>query len=198
MVTTVLAVRELIKSSSLKEAQKVPETLPLSVQRMVASAVKVYYNEDLPIGDEGSGVKVGPDLVLTAGHVALDDNPNKVLECKGSFTSNKYTSILSYTDLIVDVWATNNSAIDTVGQDMGLLRVSPDQAFDALPTARIAASQPAKGETAFFVNYEDENDGNGNSEYYPNSATAQYAAGHNYGHPAEYAGTILGYQGPFW
>lgn len=194
----VIAVLNKNEQSSLKEAQRLPATLPPAVQRGAASAVKVRYNYDLSIGGEGSGVKIGPDLVLTAGHVVLSGNPHNQLECAGSYTLNKYTTSRDWADQVINRKAIDNSSNDSVGQDMAVLRVKRDAAFDRLPTARIAANQPTKGETVFFVNYEVAGP-RSRIDRYPRAGLADPIAliTGAYDYPAEYAGTITGYQGPY-
>jgi hypothetical protein len=158
------------------------------------------YNQDLSRGGGGSGVKVGHDLVLTAGHVVLQDNSSNTLECAGSYTLNRYTQSPYDADQIVDWTAVyddnTNATSGPTPQDIGLLRVRPDAAFDRLPTPQIAAKQPTQGQPVFFVNYESESPMS-DADHYPNAGIASYWDGKNYSNPAEYAGTVIGRIGPF-
>jgi len=178
-----------------KKAQRFPDSLPRAVKRQAASALKVFINSDLNSNSEGSGVKIGPDLVLTAGHVVLEYNPSGELECAGSYTLNKYSSSPGNEDQITDWSAAYDTNNDTSDEDIGVLRIRKDKAFDRLPTARISSQTPVKGQAVFFINYETGGPSS-NVDYYPNTGEANYWDGKNYGHAAEYAGTVLGRQGP--
>lgn len=174
------------------DAQAVPAKLPPTVRSVAASAVKVEYNTDLSIGGSGSGVKIGPDLVLTAGHVVLEDNERDRLSCKGSYVLNTVTPGYDRGVEGVD-WIVNQQAVDNDSEDMAVLRVWPGDSFTALPTAQIAANQPSKGEPVFFINYEG---GAGpDSNHYPNAELVQGSGSETekiYGHAAQYAGIVIG------
>jgi hypothetical protein len=192
MAALVIGTYELKKDVFALDARDVPAKLPPRVADMAASAVKVEYNNDLPSASWGSGVKIGPDLVLTAGHVVLEGNEDNRLDCESSYAFNAATFDYDYPDWIVD-----RQAVYDESEDMAVLRVRPDDAFDALPTARIAADQPSKGEPVFFVNYESGH--HPSAEHYPNSETAyslnRYDMSGVYDHAAEYAGIVLGQEG---
>lgn len=172
--------------------QDVPGKLPKPVGEESDSAVKVVYGSDLSTGRDGSGVKIGPDTVLTAGHMVRLSDPRDISDCYGSYTLNVNTPGFYSRDPILD-----SSAVYNDSRDISVLRVGEDEDFAELPTASIAVNQPGTGEPVFFVNYE----AGGPSKFlgrYPNDQLAQqlgYKDIRSYGHPAEYGGVVLGYDG---
>jgi hypothetical protein len=174
------------------DADNVPGKLPKPVRDVADSAVKVEYNTDLDHGLSGSGVKIGPDLVLTAGHVVQPERDPPVLSCQGSYVLNVITA-----DYDWPVWIRDRSYAYGGSEDMAVLRVRDDYSFDALPTARIAEEQPGKGESVFFINYESGR--RYGDDHYPNAELAAQteaeAGAEFYGHAAQYAGIVIGHEG---
>lgn len=178
--------------------------MPLAVQQTASGAVKVEYeydSHDSYSSVEGSGLKIGPGLVLTAGHVVLKGNPDNDLECAGSSVLSTLAGRHSYGSWrhqILNRKAVYNTSNYTAGKDVAVLSVQRNANFDGLPTARIAANPPVNGETVFFINYET---GGSDSrvDHYPyiGSTGQTLFKGGNYDHPAEYAGTMIGRQGPY-
>lgn len=172
--------------------QDVPAKLPKPVSDESNTAVKVVYGSDLSTGGDGSGVKIGPDTVLTAGHMVLLSDPRGISDCYGSYTLNVNTPGFYSRDPIL-----GSNAIYNGSRDIAVLRVGEDEDFAELPTATVAANQPGTGEPVFFINYE----AGGHSKFlgrYPNDQLARqlgYKDIRSYGHPAEYGGVVLGHDG---
>jgi hypothetical protein len=192
------AFNEIRKEFFTLDARNIPAKLPRPVRREAASAVKVQYGMDSALAREGSGAKIGPNLVLTAGHVVLEGDPHMKLDCRGSYALNVNTPGVQEGDGV-----TGRKAIFDDSADIGVLSVTAGDfdngAFSSLPTARIAADQPEKGDPVFFINYGTGRNRGSLSERYPNITLAQFpgnADGRSYGHPAEYAGTVVGHAGP--
>lgn len=184
--------------STAASAKDIPANLPRPVRLKADSAVKVMYGMDSSRAASGSGAKIGSDIVLTAGHLVLEDDPHMNLDCEGSYALNVNTPGVQEGDGV-----TGRKAIFDSSGDVAVLSVRTgifdNYAFDSLPTARIAADQPDKGDPVFFVNYGVGQAQGSLSERYPNDILAKFptdAAGRSYGHPAEYAGTVVGHAGP--
>ena len=176
------------------EAQDIPAKLPSPIKRVAESAVKIKYNVGSPDGSGGSGVKIGTDLVLTAGHV-VSEGSHGSLQCEDSYTLNVNT-YGNYSDSNI----LSSNGVDSDSRDLAVLQVEQNYPFYFLPTALMAVNQPEKGEPVFFINYEGVSDDPTSLDRYPNEELAAAwdgEAARVYGHPAEYAGTVVGHAGSF-
>ncbi len=183
------------------DVQDIPAALPKPVKSKTGSAVKIKFEPHADGLRFGSGVKIGPDLVLTAGHVVNKANPWGQIDCAGSYVSSVLRpDQYEPTHQIISMASSHmDTRDDTRGQDIGLLRVNSDQTFDSLPTADIAKDRPQVGAAAFFINYETDAD--------PHIKHAPYqglgigpsveGTGKYYDHAAEYAGTVISNDGPY-
>lgn len=151
--------------------------LPPAVANAISSVVAVQRvtganNQGLA----ASGVILGKDQVLTAGHEI--DSGNGVLACSqtsvvgpgvltpGSASSNPVlAAALRHTDTL----------------DMALLQIKSDTNFQALPSITIAQGEPESGSTVYFINFQPKGDG---QQRIPTNKDAST--------PAVFSGTALG------
>lgn len=176
-----------VSAESLTYAQRPPRILPRLVQNEYDSVLKVDYGEY-----RGSGVKVGPNLVWTAGHMVMPagaGHPSSAV-CSYDAKTENVNSSLGNGDFIQNWYGQYNGPNNPNYPDFALLSVISDSGFDRLPTASIARSTPSRGDLAYFINYE--SNAKGTIARFPSQSESPFLGPQTYSHAAEYAGIILG------
>lgn len=170
-------------------AAKPARTLPRAVARLYNSVVSINYGDF-----RGSGVKIGSNLVLTAGHLVMpsgEGHPDE-LRCGdiNDSVSDVFTQLGNQTP-IVNWYGQNNGRRNAANtSDYALLRVDPDSTFARLPVAPVSASSPSIGSPVYNINYESNADQK--LARLPNSQVASEYMGERIGYAAEYAGIVVG------
>jgi hypothetical protein len=166
--------------------QAPPRLLPPAVSGEQASVLQLYNYGGFNI-TEASAVKVAPDLVLTAGHAVVGDDGNISPACEDLAGQDKY-SAAGQSDVVTS-WTTTYAGSGSPGADIALLKIRRNKAFDKLPITPTTTTTAEKGETVYFVNYEEGE----TLDRFPNKAQLSSTIGkHEYDYPAEYAGIVIG------
>ncbi len=170
-------------------ASQPPHVLPINVQKLYDSVLKVNSG-----GSSGSGVKVGPDLAFTAGHMVMPDgsgHPSASI-CNFSLNIDNVTSDLSQDDTVANWYGDYAGPYTFTNPDFALLRIAqPDPNFDSLPTSPVASTSPKRGDLAYFINYET-NSSHTITRYpsLPDNPSLSYDSSF-IPHAAEYASVVL-------
>jgi hypothetical protein len=182
-----------------RHAIEVPSVLPPAVRAAYNGVLAMnYQNMEGVTRLKGSGVKIGNDLVLTAGHVVINDGASITSPtCNVGFTG------------VYDDQGSNTPVQDWVGKneskgednenspDYALLRISTATKFSSLPSIPIAPKPLHAGEEAFFINYE-EIAPDDKFNRYPNSSEVPYSAFNNGNFSttaAEFVGVVVSIYG---
>ena len=187
------------------EAQDIPAALPPAVKHSAASAVRVEVSYEDSYGDTaGSGLKTGPDTVLTAGHVMEEDDSGNRVDCANSWVVSKrisgYDSLQHPVRNFHGIYtATYDKEAGMIGRDLAVLQVERNPAFDQIPAAPIAAEQPEAGDAVFFINFESGGEDSGETHYPYDGTPGHHVFGEEtyYHYPAQYAGTVISDRGAF-
>lgn len=151
-------------------AQIVPAIV--ATQRITSAAGNGAQN-----GLAGSGVVVGSDTLLTAGHNVQD---GKGLAC-GQMVAVS-AGVLSSANAAKNI-VTHAGVSYGTDEDLAALTVQEGENFKQLPDVKIAASAPQSGETVYFINYQPTADGKGRTPLAADKAHAE---------PAIFSATVLG------
>jgi len=139
--------------------------LPPRVSESVLSAVAVQRDAAVKQADgrtagvAASGVAIGDDLILTAGHAVVSDGR---LQCAGSRVDAP--GVKRPDDVSRDTVA-SGSAIYGRSADIALLKVNAGENFRGLPTAHLSTSELRREQLVYFVNYQAAADGTTRTPY---------------------------------
>lgn len=178
-------------ASRLLRVHQPPTVLPKLVENFQDSALKVgvYTKEQVY---DGSGVKIGRGLAVTAGHVIRVALGNSSL-CGKLSVQGVYDAPRA--PIRVNSAVSNFDGKRTFSDpDWALMGVG-GSTFERLPAARLTYHSPAVGEPVFFVNYQRAANG---QRRYPDSSRGKNQRFTNavYG-PAEYAGVVIHHSGDY-
>lgn len=167
-----------------------PRELPPKVAEASRATVAVYRAERTEEDATGTGVKIGKEQYLTAGHVTNITNET----CVSIAALMRVPSGETAEHPIIAV-----ANVNTNLQDLAVVRGDADTAVTkALPSADLLAESPRlqRGDVVYFTNYQsEEKDGARvfrHPHFEPDAATDNTPQ--DYGEQAAYPGVVLGYQ----
>lgn len=170
--------------------------LPAGISQVVNSAVDLEYKGASGNQiEQSSGVKIAPNLTLSAGHEFL---ANGLIEVSQSDGYCRPLSIYS-TGEVNDEKSTDNSIVATFSKtvpglaDVSLINTSTDAQFDKLPIPEIGPT-PGLGSQLYFVNYEPA----ANLVARNPNPNAGGESSFSYSKPAVYSGVILDSAGQYY
>jgi hypothetical protein len=168
--------------------------LPSLVQAVVNSAVDLeYYNNSNTSYEKASGVKIGPNLTISAGHEFLVNGP---IQATNTSDSCRNTVIYSPNDKNTDQ-SSGSSVVstyqynDTSEPDVSFIKTEGDSQFNNLPTPSIG-SVPSTGNKLFLINYEPDSS---SEQRNPNSYENLGSDAKALSYPAIYSAVVLSTSG---
>ncbi len=147
--------------SKLLDHPKFEAIEPEAVKAQEPSVVKILNPGASKFGLIGSGVKIGENQVLTAGHLlrnSVGSLPDAGFKCgdiwvedasSGPRTAQKARKAVSrYT------FRADKDKPEPGGIDVSLVQIEDDSSFTGLPSATIVSQAPKPGDHVYFTNYQ--------------------------------------------